>query len=151
MTTIPVEDLTGNAQGVGPTIDAIVPQQVTSAAQKAYDKVAGSVQWYLEQWEDLIEEARVEWAAGKEQINLDDLLAGLAEAKIVTDFPGRVRVRDAQLKGQTRLAQQCVEKLDQLDGIDEVHASPLTGSILLIYDRQQFESRDALLEAVAGG
>jgi hypothetical protein len=149
MTTITVENITGKARDAGSAINTAMPQPVTSAAQKAYDKVAGGAQWYFEQWEDLIEEARAERMAGREQIDLDDLLASLAEAKVITDFPGRLRVRPSQLKGQSHLAQQCVERLDQLDGIDEIHASPLTGSVLLIYDRQQYKSRDELLAAVA--
>ena len=149
MTTISVENITDKARGTSAAINSAIPQPVTSAAQKAYDKVAGGVQWYFEQWEDLIAEARAERMAGIGHVELDDLLASLVEAKVITDFPGRLRVRPGQLKGQSRLAQQCVETLDKVDGIDEIHASPLTGSVLLIYDSQQYESRDALLTAVA--
>ena len=149
MTTISVENVTQKARNSGSAILDSLPKPVTDATQMAYDKVVGGVQWYVEQWEDLIEEARELHRVDLEEIEVSDVLAGLTVAKVASDIPGRLRVRTEMLEKQTQVAQQCAEKLDQLDGIEEIQVSALTGSVLIFYDSQKYESRDALLSAVA--
>jgi hypothetical protein len=150
MTTITVDNIPTKAREAGSAVTAAVPQSVSQAAQKSYDTVVHRVQWYLEQWEDVVEEARAmrAAAAGLEALSHADFLASLPEAKVVSDIPGRLRVRAQQLKGQQRLAEQCTERLAKLEGISEVHVSPLTGSVLTFYDSDQYKSAGALLGAI---
>jgi hypothetical protein len=144
MTTIEIENVSDQTRSVS----KVIPDSLTQTGQKGYDKVAGSVQWYLEKWEDLIEEARSVQHAKLEAVSLKEVLAFLPEAKVASDIPGRLRVRTSVLKGQSRLAAQCATELDGIEGIDEVHVSALTGSVLFWYNTDILESRDALMQAI---
>lgn len=148
MSTISVDNIPDKTRDTGKAMIAAVPQSVSKPAHKAYDAAAGSLQWYLEKWEDVIEEARHLQRKDLESINLTDFLAGLPDAKVISDIPGRLRVRSKQLKGQKQLAQEGTEALDQLDGISEVHVSSLTGSVLVFFDTNQYESSTALLQSI---
>ncbi|MCO5190140.1 MAG: hypothetical protein M9918_18365 [Anaerolineae bacterium] len=149
MTTITIDDISGKARDAGTSLTNALPPSVTDAGRKAYDSVAGGAQWYIEQWEDLIAEAREMRASAElDDIPAEDFLANLIEAKIDSDIPGRLRVRPAQLKGRSELARQCTELLAGVDGISEAHVSALTGSVLLFYDTNHFETSEELLLAL---
>ncbi|MCA9952057.1 MAG: hypothetical protein KDE48_20545 [Anaerolineales bacterium] len=148
MTNISIDNITDKARDTGTALTAAVPQSVSKPAQKAYDAVGTGVQWYLEQWEDVIEEAKALKRGDLADMNLKDFLASLPEAKVESDIPGRLRLRTKQIKGQSQLAKEGIEALAELEGISEVHVSALTGSVLLFFDRNQYESRDALLQAI---
>jgi cation transport ATPase len=49
-------------------------------------------------------------------------------------LPGRLRLGVATLAGNQQLAARLDEKLDQLDGVHQVQASAVTGSLLIEYD-----------------
>lgn len=149
MTNITIDDITGKARNAGTSLTNAVPQSVTDTGRKAYDSVASGAQWYVEQWEDLIAEAReMRGSADLDIIDADYFLANLIEAKVASDVPGRLRVRPEQLKGRTELARQCTEILANMDGISEARVSALTGSILVFYDADQYDSSEALLNAL---
>jgi len=145
MAAISVENISDKARQVG----TVFPDSVTDAGQKGYDRVVGGVQWYLEKWEDLIEEARASQQIKLAEVSLEEVFASLPEAPVASDIPGRLRVRTHLLKGQSRLAQQCTTELDGLPGISEVHVSSLTGSVLVFYDTEVYESRGELLQALS--
>ena len=75
------------------------------------------MEWYVEQWEDLVVEAKASLTAGEEGLSVAGILAGLAEATVVSDIPGRVRLRLKQLKGHDRLAEQSAQALGSMEGI----------------------------------
>ena len=112
------------------------------------DRVAGGVEWYFEHWVDLVEEIRAEQAVKQPRLSMDDIMAALPEAKVVSDIPGRVRLRLPELKGQKPLVEQCAEALGGIPGITDAQVSSVTGSILAFYDTDQLPSLDALLKAV---
>ena len=130
-------------------LPATVVQPVAQASRQFYDTITGGVQWYFEQWEDLVVEAKASLSTGAESIGVSDILAGLAEAKVASDIPGRVRLRLKQLRGHDDVATQSAQALGRMSGITEADVSALTGSILIFYDTAQYESRDALVRAIA--
>jgi len=130
-------------------VPAMVANSVTQTNRQFYDSITSGVQWYFEQWEDLVEEAKASLSTDAESIGVSDILAGLAEAKVASDIPGRIRLRLKQLRGHDDLATQSAQALGRLSGITEVDVSALTGSILIFYDTAQYESRDALVRAIA--
>jgi hypothetical protein len=126
-----------------------VTEPVTRASRRLYEAVATPVEWYVEQWEDLFVEAKASLASSVEAPTVANIMAGLAEAKVVSDAPGRVRLRLNDLKGRDALARQTAEALGSLDGIKQVEVSSLTGSVLLLYDTEQYPTRDAVVRAVS--
>ncbi len=148
MTSISIDNISEKARDTGTALTAAVPQSVSKPAKRAYDAVGTGVQWYLEQWEDVIEEAKVMKRGDLAELNFKDFLASLPEATVVSDIPGRVRLRNKGLKGQSQLAKESTQALAEVDGVSEVHVSALTGSILVFFDKDQYESRDALLQAI---
>jgi hypothetical protein len=72
--------------------------------------------------------------------------------EIVHALPGRVRVKIARLKGDPALAGESQKKLGGVPGIQEIEANPVTGSVLIHYDKKQLmslESLQALSETLA--
>ncbi len=116
---------------------------VVDAGRRASGSVAGPVEWYLEQWENVIEEAR---AARMDAATPDanSILAGLPQARAVSECPGRVRLSVRQIKGQHELAYEVVEVLAKVPGIRRVEASPVTGTIVISYNTRSYPSLDAL-------
>lgn len=149
MTTIPVDNIPDKTRQAGQALIDAVPQSVTDSSKKVYDALNSRVQWYLEHWEDVIEEAREMQIGDIEDISLAEFLANLPEAVVVSEIPGRLRVRMKKLKGQSNLAREGLEALAQVDGISEVHVSDLTGSVLLFFDKQQYESGEGLLQSIS--
>ncbi len=54
--------------------------------------------------------------------------------QVVHFLPGRVRVKLSGLKGNTALAREVQHTLVAIDGIQHVEVSPITGSVLVLYD-----------------
>jgi hypothetical protein len=109
--------------------------------------ISEGVHWYGEQWSDLVEEARAELAPA-EEASAAETLANLTEAKIVSDLPGRARLRLRQIKGNNVLGDEIVGSLVNVAGIEKVQAKASTGSLLVIYDTESYASLETLLESV---
>jgi len=60
--------------------------------------------------------------------------------QVVHFLPGRVRVKLSGLKGNTALAREVQHTLVAIDGIQHVEVSPITGSVLVLYDPGMAES-----------
>lgn len=127
---------------------ADIASSVTDATKKVHGKLLGGVEWYFEHWVDLFEEVKAEKQSVLGSFSLDDIVAALPGAKVASDVPGRARLRLPLLKGQETLCELCAEALKRVPGVDEVHVSALTGSVLALYDTDEFPSLQALLDAV---
>jgi hypothetical protein len=69
--------------------------------------------------------------------------------RVVHALPGRVRVKMARLKENPVLVREVQERLSAVQGIQRVEANPITGSVLISYDRAAFESLPSLLSLAA--
>jgi hypothetical protein len=69
--------------------------------------------------------------------------------KVVHAIPGRVRVKIAGLKENAALVREVQGRLSAVQGIQRVEVNPITGSVLILYDRTAFESLDSLLSLAA--
>ena len=127
-----------------------VTEPVIRASSMLYARIAGSTQWYFEQWEDLLAEAKAQRVGDMVGIGVADILAGMPLAKVVSELPGRVRLRLESIKGQDQLADQSAQAIGSMPGIRQVEASALTGSVLIFYDPARYASRNLLLAAIAG-
>lgn len=136
------------AQSSGSETITSLTQPVARTSQAAYGKLAGGVQWYIEQWEDLVHEARAERTPSEEGLTADSLVASLADARIAWDIPGHLRLRPTPLKGHGRLAEEAAQILGSIPGVKQVDISSLTGSVRIAYDTATFPSREALLSAL---
>lgn len=139
------------ATSVVPFDPTAVTKPLVDTTHAVYEKVAGGLEWYFEHWIDIVEEIKAEQAAHLPNLAVDDILASLGDARVASDIPGRVRLRLPELKHQKSLAEQCAETLRGIPGIDEVHVSPVTGSVLAFYDTDTLASLSALLAAVKPG
>ncbi len=128
----------------------VVTTPVTETSRKLFEQASTGVQWYLEQWEDLLIEASHMALGRNVQFTTADVLADLPHAKVVSNSPGRVRLRLKELRWQEDLLSQSVQALGSVPGIKQVEGSVVTGSILIHYDRTQYTTLDALLAALAG-
>ncbi|NJN81593.1 MAG: hypothetical protein HC802_04430 [Caldilineaceae bacterium] len=128
---------------------AVIANPVADSARNAYATMAGGVVWYGEQWSDLFHEAH-ESVFPNASTSAKEVLAGLGEAKVISDLPGRARVRVGALRGNDVLAGQVAEALVSVKGVEQVQANANTGSLLVNYDGQRFGSLDSLLESLAG-
>ena len=122
---------------------------LAESGRNFYGTVVGGTRWYGEQWTDLVDEARAGLSSG-EAIALMDVLAGLSEAKIISDLPGRARLRVSAIRGDSSLAEQVADSVAGISGVDQVRANANSGSLLVCYDTVQFASIDALLLSVVG-
>lgn len=127
----------------------VVIEPVAQTGHKLYEKAATGAQWYLEQWEDLFIEARHMALGSSAHIIVAAVLADLPSAKVVSDIPGRLRLRLKRLRWQDDLVAQSVAALGSLPGIKQVEASAITGSILIFYDRARYSSCAELMAAFA--
>ena len=127
-----------------------ITQPVAESSRKLYQKITGGAQWYGEQWEDLVVEAKHKALGAESHLAAADILAGLGAAKIASDLPGRVRVRLKELRWQDHLLGEVSTALGSLPGIQQVDASAVTGSILVHYDKTVYSSLQALMQAVTG-
>ncbi|MFN8496942.1 MAG: hypothetical protein U0641_03735 [Anaerolineae bacterium] len=130
-----------------------VSKPLAEPSRTAYGRFQEGMQWYFEHWEDLVHEARAEHAHDEHSdaepaVSADGILKSLSDAKVASDIPGRVRLRVAQLKGQDKLTEPLAETLGSIPGVKQVEISSLTGSILMVYDKKKYPSREALLSAM---
>ncbi|MFN8474233.1 MAG: hypothetical protein U0822_18715 [Anaerolineae bacterium] len=143
----------GNAanSAVSASVSAVssVSKPLHEPSRKAYGRLQESVQWYVEHWEDLVHEARAERAPHEEvSLSPDGILKSLSDAKVASDIPGRVRLRVDQLKGHDGLAEPVAQTLGSIPGVKQVEVSSATGSILVVYDKKKYASREELLGAI---
>jgi hypothetical protein len=129
------------------TIGIAVP--FADAGRGVIDRVTGGFQWYLEQWEDRIHEVKAERAHRFERdgVTAETILSGLDEAVVVSDTPGRVRLRVPALRRQDAVAAQTVGILSEMAGVRHVEANPLTASVLVLYDTDRYPSTARLIAA----
>ena len=127
-----------------------ITQPVTESSRKLYQKISGGAQWYGEQWEDLLIEAKHKALGAESHHTAGDILAALGAAKIASDLPGRVRVRLKELRWQDRLLGDVSSALGSLPGIQQVDTNSVTGSILVHYDKNLYSSLQDLMQAVTG-
>lgn len=144
---ITVENGSGMALVPNP---ADIASSLADSTRKVRGKIAGGVEWYFEHWVDIFEEIRAEKQAELGSFSLADVRGALPGAKVVSDTAGRVRLRVPLLKGQKALCAQCADMLGAVPGIDQVHVSPVTGSVLAFYDTDEFSSLLDLLDALRG-
>jgi hypothetical protein len=104
--------------------------------------------WYWAQWADLVAEARAS-VTPHTDLTAADVCAGLASANIISDLPGRLRLRVAQLRGFHWLAAEVAGHLARQPGIRQVTANPATGSLLIYYDRLEVATADCLLTCLS--
>jgi hypothetical protein len=69
--------------------------------------------------------------------------------QVVHAIPGRIRVKMARLKENPTLVREVQERLSAVQGIQRVEANPITGSVLILYERTAFASLPSLLSLVA--
>ncbi len=67
------------------------------------------------------------------------------DIRIVHAIPGRIRLKVAQLRHNPPLARGIQERLGAVRGIQGVEATPLTGSVLVLFDPQAVTAPDSLL------
>ena len=127
-----------------------ITQPVADSSRKLYQKFAGGAQWYGEQWEDLLIEARHKALGAESHHTAADVLAGLGAAKVASDLPGRVRMRLNELRWQDHLLGEVATALGSLPGIQQVDTNTVTGSILVHYDKTLYSSLQELMQAVTG-
>jgi hypothetical protein len=60
-------------------------------------------------------------------------LAGPTDAAVVHDSPGRLRLKLPDRKGDEAFLTELADRLLGVDGVHEVRANPLTGSVLLLH------------------
>lgn len=133
-----------------PANAAAAAKPVIEAGQAAISQVSVRAERYFEQWVDLVEEVRAEQVvAGQPVVSLDDALAGLAAAEVMSVSTGRVRLRLPELHGQRVVAEELADVLVTVPGIKRVQVSAITGSVLIFYSERDYPAVDDLLEAIA--
>ncbi|HNS03935.1 MAG TPA: hypothetical protein PKM78_16325 [Anaerolineae bacterium] len=141
-----VMDSSGSAAATFSPLDATKP--LVDATHTVYEKVAGSVEWYFEHWVDLFEEIKAEQAVRLPGLDLANVMVALGDAAVASDIPGRARLRLPVLRKRSDLCAQVAEAVKATPGVDAVHVSAITGSILVFYDGEEHRSLDALLHAI---
>ncbi len=78
---------------------------------------------------------------------------GIDGLRVVHAIPGRIRVKIPQVKDDTELARAIPEWLVGVPGIERVETSALTGSVLVLYDRDRLspEALGGMLPALLPG
>jgi hypothetical protein len=67
------------------------------------------------------------------------------EIRIVHAIPGRVRLKVANLRDHPLLAEVIQERLGAVQGIQKVGVTPLTGSVLVLFDPQAVTTPESLM------
>jgi hypothetical protein len=127
----------------------VITQPVADTSMRMYRAATDGLQWYCEQWEDLFLEARHMGLGANAHLTAAAILPVFAHAKVVSDLPGRLRIRVKELRWQDDLVAQCTQAIGSLPGMKQVSASSVTGSILMLYDTAQYGSCADLLNAIA--
>ena len=135
----------------GPVVPEAITEPIAKASRQAYEHFAGKFEWYREQWEDVVHEAKTVRARkySLEGVSVADVLSGLGGAKSGVEPAGpRAAHQGGQEAGSACRTDR--GRLGALPGINQAEANPLTGSVLILFDAQKYPSLDALLKAVAG-
>ena len=120
-----------------------------AAGRSLAETLVGGAQKLGQQWSALLAEAAADNPVpATEAPSLASVLAGVTTADVVSQAPGRVRLRLRALRGQPQLAGQLAEALAAVEGIRQVEANPTTGSVLILFADAVYPSPDALLEAI---
>jgi Heavy metal associated domain 2 len=143
-----IESTVNSVKAIPDKVDtSAITEPVAKAGRKVYDQAAGGVQWYVERWEDMVHEAKAARAPAQ-TLSVEEVLAGLSGAKVMSSIPGRARLRLKSLKRQDQAAGEVAQALASLPGISQAGVNPYTGSVLVFFDKAQYPSLDALLQAV---
>jgi hypothetical protein len=141
---------TRSAGGSVLTIVRATPAKpITEAGQALVVTASNSILRLGEEWEDLFAEAHEMRDTSGKAIGARDIVKNLDKAKVISQLPGRVRLRVGQLEGQGLVAQRVEEALVCIDGINKVRTSAHTGSVLIFYDTDRHPSLASLLQAVS--
>jgi copper chaperone CopZ len=65
----------------------------------------------------------------------------------VHQVPGRLRIKIPSLRSSAEQAQKIQGVLEELNGVESAAANPVTGSVLVLYDRETVDSEE-ILEAL---
>jgi copper chaperone CopZ len=57
---------------------------------------------------------------------------------------GRLRIKVPSVKGSSKMAQEIERQLQACEGITQVTANPVTGSVLILYEPQQIKQKEIL-------
>jgi len=71
-----------------------------------------------------------------------------AHAHVVHHVPGRVRVHVPRLKGNPRACASINEMASSIPGLHSVDANPVTGSVVMRYDRHDTQIKQRLVDAM---
>ena len=137
-----------NASGIAvvPTV-TVAAGPVTNTGHVIYMNAAGGGRWYCGKLTSLMADAQAARTARyADSLTLAGILASLPKARVVSDIPGRARLRVKYLRGRAVQAQYTADALVTAPGISKVKASSYTGSLLIYYDTRRYKSLDALLE-----
>lgn len=137
-----------SVQSAAGSVVSSVSTPVVKSSKAAYGSFQEKVQWYLEKWEDLVEEAKAERSHHDDSDSAHNILNSLSDAKVSCDFPGRLRLHPANLKGHGSLVEPIAQVLGSMPGVKQVEVSSLTGSILIVYDKSKYATGKDLLAAV---
>jgi hypothetical protein len=125
----------------------VVAGAATVAVPVLTNKVSGGAKWYGAQCSDLFGEAQLAWAARhSDSVTLAGLLASMADAAVLSDTPGRARLRLVHLKGRADRSVFIADVVATMPGVHQVSASPHTGTVLIQYDTMRYVSLDSLLD-----
>ncbi len=78
-----------------------------------------------------------------EKIHLKDFLKTV---RIASAIPGRIRVYSELLAGNETLTEQASDYVKGFTGVQSVQANPVTGSLLIRYDRKKLRTKKGLAE-----
>ncbi|HNS02912.1 MAG TPA: hypothetical protein PKM78_11085 [Anaerolineae bacterium] len=122
----------------------------TAAGPSLVEKLADGARKLGQQWSALFAEIAAENPASEvAPPSLASVLAGVGMSDVVSQAPGRVRLRLRMLVGQPQLAVQLGESLAAIEGIRQVQPNPTTGSVLITFDDRRYPTPEALLKAIA--
>ncbi len=140
--------LAGSAAAVTVSGAEAVRANALAAGQGVSRSVSGGVAWFGQQWGGLLDGAVTDDVAAA--VDPASLLAGLSTANLASFAPGRARLRLSQLRGQPRLAEQVVLAAAANAGIGQVQGKSTTGSLVILFDADQYPTPESLLQALAG-
>ena len=67
-----------------------------------------------------------------------------AGVEVLHAIPGRVRLRIARVKEDPSLPDEICRHLSVVDGIEQVEANPVTGSLLIHFDQERLQNLESL-------
>ncbi len=118
-----------------------------AAGQGVSRSVTGGVAWFGQQWGDLLDEATADSAAA--DIDPASVLSGASLTNVASFAPGRARLRLQELRGQPRLAEEVAAAVAAVAGIEQVRAKSATGSLVILFDADQYTTPESLLQTLA--